>query len=62
MEEKCGYAPNSLKLEIMIETPQSIIDSDGANIAYRLARAGKGRCRSAIFGTYDYTANVNITA
>jgi len=62
MENKCGFAKNSLQLEIMIETPQSIIDASGDNIAYRLAQAGKGRCRSAIFGTYDYTANVNITA
>lgn len=62
MEEKCGYEKNSLKLEIMIETTQSIIDKDGSNQVYKLVQAANGRCRSAIFGTYDYTATCNITA
>lgn len=62
LEAKNGYAPGSLKLEIMIETTQAIIDRDGANQVLLLARAAKGRCRSAIFGTYDYTATCNITA
>lgn len=62
IEEKCGYARNSLKLEIMIETTQSIIDKDGSNQVYKLVQAANGRCRSAIFGTYDYTATCNITA
>ncbi len=62
IEAKCGYAKNSLKLEIMIETTQAIIDSKGSNQVLLLAEAGRGRCRSAIFGTYDYTATCNITA
>lgn len=62
LEEKCGYAPNSLRLEIMIETTQAIIDADGSNQVRLLAAAARGRCRSAIFGTYDYTATCNITA
>jgi len=62
IEEKCGYEKNSLKLEIMIETTQSIIDEAGSNQVYKLVQAANGRCRSAIFGTYDYTATCNITA
>jgi hypothetical protein len=62
IEAQNGYAPNSLRLEIMIETTQSIIDRDGSNQVLALARAARGRCRSAIFGTYDYTATCNITA
>ena len=62
IEEKCGYEKDSLKMEIMIETTQSIIDKDGSNQVYTLVQAAKGRCRSAIFGTYDYTATCNITA
>lgn len=62
IEVKCGYEQDSLKLEIMIETTQSIINEHGSNAVYQLAKAGKGRCRSAIFGTYDYTASCNITA
>ena len=62
IEAKCGYAKNSLQLEIMIETTQAIIDSKGSNQVLLLAEAARGRCRSAIFGTYDYTATCNITA
>ncbi|MGC1509223.1 phosphoenolpyruvate kinase [Ketobacter sp. MCCC 1A13808] len=62
IEEKCGYAAQSIKLEIMIETTQAIIDADGSNQVRVLAAAARGRCRSAIFGTYDYTATCNITA
>lgn len=62
IEAQCGYAKNSLKLEIMIETTQAIIDSKGSNQVLLLAEAARGRCRSAIFGTYDYTATCNITA
>ncbi|OUS32405.1 phosphoenolpyruvate kinase [Gammaproteobacteria bacterium 45_16_T64] len=62
IEEKCGYEKNSIQLEIMIETTQSIIDPAGDNQVYKLVQAANGRCRSAIFGTYDYTATCNITA
>ncbi|MBF0288180.1 MAG: phosphoenolpyruvate kinase [SAR324 cluster bacterium] len=62
MEKKLGYAEKSLKLEIMIETTQSIINNRGENTVPLLVAAGDGRCRSAIFGTYDYTASCNITA
>jgi citrate lyase beta subunit len=62
LEEKCGYEKNVLKLEIMIETTQAIINGKGDNQVLELVQAGRGRCRSAIFGTYDYTATCNITA
>ena len=62
IELKCGYEKGSLKLEIMIETTQSIIDANGDNQVNTLVKAANGRCRSAIFGTYDYTATCNITA
>ncbi|MGK0290988.1 MAG: citrate lyase beta subunit [bacterium] len=62
IEEKCGYEKGSLQLEIMIETTQSIINNKGENTVPLLVKAANGRCRSAIFGTYDYTASCNITA
>jgi len=62
LEQKCGYASGSLKMEIMIETTQAIINDRGHNPVYELVKAADGRCRSAIFGTYDYTATCNITA
>jgi len=62
LEARLGFARDSLKMEIMIETTQSIINHKGENTVPLLVAAAGGRCRSAIFGTYDYTASCNITA
>jgi hypothetical protein len=52
----------SAKLELMIETPQSIIDASGQFAIPKLLAAAEGRCRGLHFGVYDYTASCNITA
>jgi citrate lyase beta subunit len=62
LEPKLGIAPGGLKLEIMIETTQSLFDSDGRLNLPHLVRAGAGRCVAAHFGTYDYTASCDVTA
>jgi hypothetical protein len=46
----------------MIETPQSVFSPDGTVAAPALVAAGRGRVGSAHFGTYDYTASMDITA
>jgi len=62
LEPKIGLATGSLKMEMMIETTQSIIAADGAIAMPRLLAAARGRCIAAHFGTYDYTASCSITA
>jgi hypothetical protein len=62
LEPALGLAKDSLRLEIMVETPQSILDSEGRCPLPKLAEAGRGRCVAAHFGTYDYTASCNVTA
>lgn len=62
VEPKLGLAANSLKMELMIETTQSIIAADGASNLPRFLQAARGRCTGAHFGTYDYTASCSITA
>lgn len=62
IEEKHRMPSGSLKFELMIETPQSIIDATGRNPIRSFVEAGEGRCVGAHFGTYDYTAGCNITA
>ncbi len=62
IEDRHQLKNGSIKIEIMIETPQCIIDEEGNNAIIRFVKAAAGRCRSAHFGTYDYTASVNITA
>jgi citrate lyase beta subunit len=62
LEDRLGLDAGALRLEIMVETTQSIFDPQGRSILPRLHRAAAGRLVSAHFGTYDYTANCDITA
>src|SRR6185436_14542906 len=55
-------APGTLKMELMVETPQSIFDDRGAVALPALIKEGRGRITAAHFGTYDYTASLGITA
>lgn len=61
-EAERGLAAGSLRMELMVETPQSIINSRGEFALPSLVEAAGGRCRGAHFGTYDYTASCNVTA
>lgn len=51
-----------VRMEIMVETPQSIIDHEGRSPLPSMVAAARGRCAAAHFGVYDYTASMNITA
>jgi len=62
LEKQTGLAGGSLKMEMMIETTQSIINAEGRINLPLLLRAARGRCIAAHFGTYDYTASCSITA
>lgn len=62
LEPALGLPAGSLRLEIMIETPQAILNERGESNLPLLAEAARGRCVAAHFGTYDYTASCNITA
>ena len=62
LEKQTGLAKGSLKMEMMIETTQSIIDHEGRINLPHLLGAARGRCTAAHFGTYDYTASCSITA
>ena len=61
--EKTHRLPQGrLKLELMVETPQAVINERGEAAILQLVAAAEGRCVAAHFGTYDYTASLNITA
>jgi hypothetical protein len=63
LERRLSLRPAGvLKLELMIETPQSILAADGSSALRALVDAGRGRVTGAHFGTYDYTALCGITA
>lgn len=61
-EQATSLPTGSLKMELMIETTQSIIGPDGTSALVRFAEAAEGRCTGAHFGVYDYTAGCTITA
>lgn len=62
LESRTSLSSGSLKLELMIETPQSIFNHEGSSNLQLLVAAGRGRVVSAHFGVYDYTALCEITA
>jgi citrate lyase beta subunit len=62
LERRIGLRAGVLKLELMIETPQSILAADGSSALRAFVSAGQGRVTGAHFGTYDYTALCGITA
>lgn len=51
----------AIKVEIMIETPQSIVNERGEIALKSFIEAGKGRINSAHFGAFDYTASFGIS-
>ncbi len=56
VEALLALLPAVLKIEVMIETPQSI------SCLSEIAAAGSGRIAAAHFGAYDYTAALGISA
>jgi len=62
LETQLSLPAGTLRMEMMIETTQSIINREGAINLPLLLAAARGRCTAAHFGTYDYTASCNITA
>jgi citrate lyase beta subunit len=62
LEKRLGLPDRALKMEMMVELTQSIVDADGRLGLPRLLAACEGRCTGAHFGTYDYTASCDITA
>jgi uncharacterized protein DUF6986 len=62
IERSHHLGAGTLQMELMVETPYSIFDDDGAVSLPALVREGGGRVVAAHFGTYDYTASLGITA
>jgi len=62
IETNSKIKKGSLKMEMMVETTQSVINKDGKNPLLSYVNASKGRMIATAFGTYDYTAACNITA
>ena len=61
IESDAHLPPNSIGIEIMIETPRAIIDEKGRVGLAGLIEASTGRCKAAHFGAYDYTSALGIS-
>lgn len=63
MFETGGLFPEgALKMEFMVETTQSVIDTRGVCPLPDFVRAARGRCIAGALGVYDYTASIGVTA
>ncbi|MEP7002326.1 MAG: phosphoenolpyruvate kinase [bacterium] len=62
LESTLGLEAETLKFEVMVETPQIVLDAEGRSVLPQIPAVSGGRLVGAHFGTYDYTAGVNITA
>lgn len=62
LEQALGIADASLGIELMVETPRSLVDDDGRIALPSLVAAARGRCVAAHLGAYDLTASLGITA
>jgi citrate lyase beta subunit len=62
LEQGLGLPPRSLRFELQIETPQSVLGPDGTALVSRMIHAGDGRVTALHYGTYDYSAYCGIAA
>jgi len=62
IERAHGLAPASLRFEIQVETPQSVVTPYGASAVPLMLAAADGRCTGLHYGTYDYSASLGISA
>jgi citrate lyase beta subunit len=62
LEKRHRLARGALRIELMVETPQAVLNGRGVAALPGLVAAARGRCVGAHFGTYDYTAACRITA
>jgi citrate lyase beta subunit len=62
LESAYGLGEGSLRFEIQVETPQAVLLADGTAGVAAMVHAAAGRCAGLHFGTYDYTAGLEIAA
>jgi citrate lyase beta subunit len=62
LERELALGAGTLRFEIQVETPQSILGPDGTALVARMVHAADGRCTALHYGTYDYSAFCGIAA
>ncbi len=62
LEARLSLPKTLLRYEFMVEASQGLLDPQGRALLPQLHAAAAGRLHAAHFGTYDYTASLDITA
>ncbi|WP_426977477.1 DUF6986 family protein [Pseudarthrobacter sp. O4] len=62
LEEVHGLPAGRLRFEVQVETPQLILGPDGTSPVAQLPHAVPGRISALHYGTYDYSASLQISA
>ena len=60
LESAYGLPEGALRFEIQVETPQAVLLADGTAGVAAMLHGAAGRCAGLHFGTYDYTAGLEI--
>jgi citrate lyase beta subunit len=60
LESSYGLDEGALRFEIQVETPQAVLLADGTAAVAAMVHTSAGRCAGLHFGTYDYTAGLEI--
>ena len=62
LEEAHALPAGRLRFEVQVETPQLILGPDGTSPVAQLPHAVPGRISGLHYGTYDYSASLQISA
>ncbi|GAA5160150.1 DUF6986 family protein [Ornithinimicrobium tianjinense] len=62
LEGAVGLPDRTLRFEIQVETPQSVLGPDGTALVARMIHASDRRASGLHYGTYDYSAFCGIPA
>jgi citrate lyase beta subunit len=62
LEELHGLPAGRLRFEVQVETPQLILGPEGTSPVAQLPHAVPGRISGLHYGTYDYSASLQIPA
>lgn len=62
LEEAHGFQTGRLRFEVQVETPQLILGPDGTSPLARVPFVAPGRVSGLHYGTYDYSASLEIAA
>lgn len=62
LERALGWPDGSVGVELMVETPRSLVGDDGSVALPGLVRAAEGRCTAVHLGAWDLTAALGVGA